>query len=133
MKELMKPEQSDLIRLLRTDSGLQPPEAPYARDIFLLEVLVAGTTHVVGLEELEPFLQPGERLTLIRVPDNPSDPFAIKVYNRDRVKLGYVPREQNLVLARLMDAGKELYAILTEKGRRGDWLRLRIQIFLHEE
>lgn len=133
MKELANTERAGLLRLLREESGLQPPDVPYSRDIFLLETLVAGTTHVVGIEELEPYLKPGERLKLLRIPENPSDPYAIKVLNCDGLKLGYVPREQNLILARLMDGGKELFALLTEKNRRGDWLRLRIQIFLHEE
>lgn len=132
MKELAKTNQAELLRLLRGGSGMEPVEIPFARDIFLEEVQVAGTSHVVGLEELEPFLHPGELLTLLRMPENPSDPYAIKVLNRDGLKLGYVPREQNRILARLMDAGKEVFATLTEKSWRGDWLRLRIQIFMKD-
>ena len=67
---------------------------PYGAEILLLQTMIAGTTHVVGIQELEPFLQPGDRLELIRIPSNPSDPWAIKIYNRDRVKLGYVPRRR---------------------------------------
>lgn len=119
-----------LLRSLHAE--IQTP-APYSEDIFLLRTIVAGTTHVVGIEELEPFLRSGDRLELIRVPENPSDPNAIKIYTRDRVKLGYVPRRDNQILARLMDAGKLLYATLREKERQDDWLRIVIDIYMTED
>ena len=132
-RQLAHTEASGLLRLLRSDPAAVDLPEPFSRDIFLLETQVAGTTHVVGLEELEPFLKPGDRLTLLRIPANPSDPNAIKVLNRDGLKLGYVPKQDNLILARLMDGGKLLYAKLTEKAWRGDWLRLRIQIYLQDD
>ena len=95
--------------------------------------MIAGTTHVVGIEELEPFLKPGDRLELIRIPDNPSDPNAIKIYTRDRVKLGYVPRKENHILARLMDAGKLLYARILSKQGQGDWLQIEIEVYLNDD
>ena len=132
MNELTKPGQAGLLSLLRQDTVLPDVSDPYSREILLIETQVAGTTHVLGIEEVAPFLTEGETLTLKRVPDNPSDPWAIKVFNADGFKLGYVPRGDNLILARLMDAGKELFARLTEKIWNGQWLRLRIQIFLRD-
>lgn len=130
---LARSEASGLLGLLRQDRMIPDLPEPYARDIMLLDSMIAGTTHVVGIEELEPFLRVGDRLTLHRIPDNPSDPNAIKIYNRDGIKLGYVPRQDNLILARLMDGGKHLYAKITEKSWRDDWLRIRIQIFLADD
>ena len=132
MKELSRTESGGLLKSLHSDMRLP---APYSEDVFLLKTVVAGTTHVAGIEELEPFLHPGDRLELIRVPNNPSDPNAIKIYTGDRVKLGYVPRRenQNLILSRLMDAGKLLYATITEKHWQEDWLRIEIDIFMTED
>ena len=130
MNELSKNPSGGLLQTLHAE--LQTP-APFSADIFLLRTEIAGTTHVVGIEELEPFLHPGDRLELIRVPENPSDPNAIKIFTRDRVKLGYVPRKDNPVLARLMDAGKLLYAILAEKAWQADWLRISIEIWMTED
>lgn len=130
MKELSKAGAGELLQVLH--SQVQLP-TPYSEDILLLETVVAGTTHVAGIEELEPFLHPGERLELIRVPDNPSDANAIKIYTRDRVKLGYVPRKDNPILARLMDAGKLLYARVAEKVWQEDWLRITIEIYMTED
>ena len=130
MKELSRSSSGSLLQSLHSD--VQAP-APYSEDILLLSTFAAGTTHVVGIEELEPFLQPGDRVKLVRVPDNPSDPNAIKLYSRDGVKLGYVPRQENRILARLMDAGKLLYAVIREKSWRGDWLQLGIDIYMTED
>ena len=86
MKELSKTGSGSLLQTLHAD--LQTP-APYSSDVLLLQTYVAGTTHTAGLEELEPFLKLGDRLDLVRIPDNPSDPNAIKIYTR--VKTGVTP------------------------------------------
>ncbi len=130
MKDLIPAQAGELLKTIHSDLG---SPKPYARDLCLLSTQVAGTSHVVGIEELEPFLREGDRLELIRVPGNPSDPNAIKVYTRDRVKLGYVPRKENPILARLMDGGKLLYAVLRGKQWQQDWLRLEIDIYLSDD
>lgn len=130
MNDLTRISAGGLLQTLHAD--LQAP-APYSEDLYLLTTLVAGTTHVLGIEELEPFLKPGDRLELIRVPENPSDPNAIKIFTRDRVKLGFVPRRDNPVLARLMDGGKLLYARLRAKQWQDDWLRIEIDIYLTDD
>ena len=130
MKELSKTPSGSLLQTLNAD--LNTP-APYSSDGLLLQTMIAGTTHVVGLEELEPFLKPGDRLELVRIPDNPSDPNAIKIYTRDRVKLGYVPRKENHILARLMDAGKLLYAKILSKQWQGYWLQIEIEVYLTDD
>jgi len=129
-KELSKAGSGGLLRALH--AGVRLP-APYQQDLLLLRTEIAGTTHTTGIEELEPFLRPGDRLELVRVPDNPSDPNAIKVYTGDRVKLGYLPRRENPVLARLMDGGKELYALVREKQWQGDWLRVGIDVYMTDD
>lgn len=99
---------------------------------FFFDTYVAGTTHVDGIEELEPGLNVGDRLDFFREPDNPYDPMAIAVKNTDGVKIGYVPKADNAVFSRLMDAGKLLFGKLTEKEKRGSWLRIKMEIYLNE-
>lgn len=43
----------------RTEESLIPK--PFERDIFLLDTHVAGTTHIEGIDELEPYLKSGDR------------------------------------------------------------------------
>ena len=57
---------------------------------------------------------------------------AIAVKNTDGVKIGYVPKADNAVFSRLMDAGKLLFGKLTEKEKRGSWLRIKMEIYLNE-
>jgi len=47
-------------------------------------------------------------------------------------KIGYVPRDRNEILARLMDAGKFLFARLESKEWKGDWRQVSARVFLRE-
>ena len=47
-------------------------------------------------------------------------------------KLGYVPRKHNRILARLMDAGKQLIAKVVHKELEDHWLNMRIAIDMKE-
>lgn len=108
---------------------------PFGREILLLECPVAGTGYQ-ELEEVEPSLAAGQQLALIREPDNPHDPRAVRVEDGAGRKLGYLPRARNEVIARLMDAGKRLEARLESKAwddeEARDWLQLRIAVLLVE-
>ena len=125
------PSGGGLIGLLHGRNGQSLP-VPFEQEIFLFDTYVAGTTHVEGIEELEPFLHPGDKVAFVREPHNPYDERAILVKNADGVKIGYIPRKDNAVFARLMDAGKELFGRITAKEMRGNWLRLSIRIYLRE-
>ena len=57
---------------------------------------------------------------------------AIAIRNADGVKIGYVPQADNVIFARLMDAGKLLFGKITSRELRGSWLRIAIKVFSHE-
>ena len=63
---------------------------------------------------------------------NPHDALAIMVFAEAGHHLGYVPRAKNEALARLMDAGKLLFAKLESKSWQGDWLKVGVRIFLRD-
>lgn len=105
--------------------------APFAKEIFLIETHVAGTSHV-PIREIEPTLSLCSPLVLRREPENEHDPLAILILSEEGRKIGYVPRDRNEVLARLMDAGKFLFAKLEAKEWKGDWLRLSARVFLRD-
>ena len=53
-------------------------------------------------------------LSLFREPQKPHDEKAVAVYDgADRI--GYIPQDENEVISRLMDAGKQIYGIITGK------------------
>ena len=108
-------------------------EAPFSAQILLVEgAYVAGCARVPGIEGRVARLAVGTRLTLQREPGNAHDRWAIKVLTPDGGKLGYLPCDCNEVLARLMDAGKCLYAILTSRERFGTHDRLCIDVFMED-
>lgn len=132
MSDIVKTNGGGLIGVMHGKGGGLIIPKPFERDIFLFDTYVAGTTHIEGIEELAPHLNVGDKLDFFREPDNHYDPKAIVIKNSDGVKIGYVPRDDNAVFSRLMDAGKLLYGKITAKEMKGKWLRFEIGIYLHE-
>jgi hypothetical protein len=105
--------------------------APFVREIMLLDCHVAGTSHV-QLQQVEPALLVGDVLVMRREPDNPHDSLAILIFDERGNKLGYIPRAKNEVLARLMDAGKLLFARIESKEWLGEWLKISARVFMRD-
>lgn len=105
---------------------------PFEHDIFLFYTHVAGTAYVEGIEELEPHLKVDDKLDFFREPDNAYDKRAIVIRNGDGIKIGYIPRIDNVIFSRLMDAGKLLFGRISSKESSGKWVKIHIKIFLQE-
>lgn len=132
MSDIVKSDKSGFLGILHGNtSGLTIPK-PFQQEIFLFDTFVAGTSHVEGMEELEPYLKPEDRLDFFREPDNPYDSRAIVIKTCEGVKIGYVPKEDNVIFSRLMDAGKLLFGKIREKEKKGKWVKIAIAIYLQE-
>ena len=59
----------------------------------------------------------------------PLGQFDIALYFKE-IKVGYIPKEKNQVIARLMDAGKAFYATIQAKEWEGNWLRLDVKLYM---
>lgn len=129
---MVKTGGSGLVGLLHGKNGEISIPKPFEKDIFLFDTYVAGTTHIEGIEELEPHLNVDDRLAFFREPDNRYDTQAIVIKTVDGVKIGYVPKQDNVIFARLMDAGKLLFGKITSKEKKGSWVKIYIKVFLHE-
>lgn len=102
---------------------------PLSREIHLFDTYIAGTTHLKDASVLED-IKPGDRLLLQRE-DNKFDDNAILVLNEAKTKLGYVPEKDNIVFARLMDAGKLLSGKIKSVESKGPSFKMiKIEIFL---
>jgi len=107
----------------------------YLQEIFLIECHIAGTTqttHIKAIEKLTANLGPGSLVRFQREPQNPHDSLAILILNEQDRKIGYVPREKNEILARLMDAGKLLFGQIVDKERIEQWLKITIKVFMRD-
>ena len=133
MSDLINPDAQDgFLRLFhRQNNDLSIPK-PFERDIFLFDTHVAGTTHIEGMDELEPQLKIGEKLSFFRESDNAYDQQAIVIQTEHGVKIGYVPQADNIIFARLMDAGKLLFGRISEKEKKGKWVKIGLKVFLHD-
>jgi hypothetical protein len=74
----------------------------------LFDFAIAGGHHH-GLDAALGRITPGMRLVLVREAANPHDADAVAVH-LDGLKLGFIPREANSPIARLMDRGVRVTA-----------------------
>ena len=101
---------------------------PFIKEIHLFDSYIAGTTHLDDSSVLDE-IKVGDMLTLRRE-DNKFDSNAILILLGER-KVGYVPEKDNIIFARLMDAGKLLKAKITDIKNKGDFFKqISIGIYL---
>ena len=105
--------------------------APFSREIYLLEIVVAGTSFCETIDEVEPSLLPDTVLKMIRQPQNQHDELAIGVYFNG-IRIGWVPMEHNMVISRLMDAGKAFFCRVEQTTKKGNWVKIKAKIFMVE-
>ena len=128
MKQIV-PLSPGLLELISkgNGSGLMP----FTREIFLLDVVVAGTSYCTKIEEIAPLLLADTVLTMLRDPKNEHDEHAIALYLGD-VRIGWIPQELNLIISRLMDAGKAFFCRVQKAEWKGKWLRVKVKIYMVE-
>jgi len=128
MNESILPVTPGLLALLSNDkTGI----APFTQEIFLLEIIVAGTTHCSDIAAVEENIVPEKVLPMKREPGNKYDEFAIAIYC-DNIRIGFVPAELNLVCSRLMDAGKLFFCRVVSKKWKNKWLKINANIYMVE-
>lgn len=101
---------------------------PQGKDVTLAETHLAGTSHIFQFDRLKESLTEGTELKLVRELSNDYDGWAIRVETADGKKAGYVPRTINEVPARLLDAGFDLYGIVTGYCFENNWQQIRFAV-----
>ena len=114
---------------LVTDNPLVELIKPLSHEILLFDSYVAGTTHIKD-ETVFDEIKVGDKLILQREPENRFDENAILVLDDKKRKLGYIPEKDNIVFARLMDAGKYLIAKIDRIEPKGSFRQINISIYL---
>ncbi len=110
-------------------AALAAGSAKRAEGAVLQESPVAGFQFHRG-EAVWPLLRRGASLRMVREPSNPYDPKAVALYFGTD-KIGYVPRRENAVVARLLDQGVPLRARITRLRSSPDpWERVRFEVRL---
>jgi len=121
------------MRLLLTLSllswlALAQAQAESVRMLVQSSPLAGSQYYAVGESWRE--MRVGDRLDLIREPDNRHDARAIRVEWRGR-KLGYVPRAENRAVAAALDQGERLVARISRLTEHPDpWRRVEFEVFV---
>ncbi len=107
-------------------TGTIMPEAK--KDVYLESVYIAGFQYYNGAE-LEKGLKVNDILSLKRQAENPHDYFAVEVYSSEQ-KLGYLPRADNKIIARMMDQGMSMKAIIRKiEPDAPPYRRVKIRVY----
>ena len=95
---------------------------------------VVGTNHTGDAIAHDNF-GPGQRVLLVREPDNPYDPNAIGVWDAEQtLRLGYIPREVCQKLCKSLDKGHTLNALcLWEWITKPDEVRRGLRLLVTPE
>lgn len=101
--------------------------------IYLLQSFIRGFRFYEGTKLLSQ-MQEESTVKLVREPANEHDCCAIAIYFEDK-KIGYVPRESNEMLSRLLDAEViDLHAEITDlKPEAAAWENVHVAIYILKE
>lgn len=116
--------------LVAKHAGAGVPER--ATEIYLNSPYIAGFQYYNG-SELEKYLKKNDELTLQRQPENPHDYFAVEVFRKNQ-KLGYLPRTDNKIVARMMDQSVKVKARIGHiNPEEGAYRRIKLRVYAEVE
>ncbi len=119
--------KDDMVALV-SGKGVANAVKPLLQEIHLFDSFVAGTMSLKNPSVLDALTE-GDKLSLRREV-NKFDENAIALLSPSGEKIGYVPEMDNVIFARLMDAGKVLSARIDSIDRKGSFSQIRIGIYL---
>ena len=109
-------------------TGPLPSESePAKQKIRLAVTFIAGFQHYDG-PDAQSLLETGMPLQLNREPHNNYDKKAVEIWTGD-AKLGYVPRSENKTIAKLMEEGIEVQALILELDHSAFPNSVKIEVF----
>ncbi len=113
------------------NSPLPAKTEPATQKIRLAVIFIAGFQHYNG-PDAESLLETGMPLQLNRVPHNSFDKNAVEIWTGD-AKLGYLPRSCNKTIARLMDKGVGVEALVLGLDPSAFSYSVKIEVFYFKD
>ena len=97
--------------------------------VFMYEAYIRGFQYYEGSDAIGS-MKAGDELDLVREPDNKYDGFATAVF-KDSSKLGYLPRDENISIANLLDSGMLLRCTVKEvNNNRPLWEAVLVNVHI---
>lgn len=131
MSDLIEINSDNILDIINSNQGIDFPK-PYVNDIFLIKVHIAGTSYIQNMDSIVEKLYVGLKVKFFREADNKYDELAILVKDELDNKLGYIPRDKNEILARLMDAGKLIYGEVVKIDEVDGWHKIDMKVMLKD-
>lgn len=126
-KELTKINTDELVAII-DEHGVTDLIKPLIKEIYLFDTFVSGSSDLKDTSIIKKLVS-GQPLVLKRE-DNKFDKNAIAIFTQSNDKIGYIPRKDNSIFSRLLDAGKLLTAKIKEINLKGDFAIIKIDIYL---
>ena len=126
-RELIVDNKAELASVLE-GHALGEAIKPLIREIHLFDTYISRTMFLEDETVLDR-IRCGEKLLLKRE-NNKFDSNAIVVMTESKEKLGYIPETDNLIFARLMDAGKLLCGRIKNIEPKGTFRVINIEVCL---
>jgi hypothetical protein len=130
--EVIRIDDSNIATILNSWKNGQAVGKPFSRQIYLVSASIAGLFFVDNIHDLLDEIKLESKLRFVREPDNQHDELAILVKDQNDNKLGYIPRQKNPILARLMDAGKHIYGTVKEINNDDSFMNVEMEIFMDD-
>lgn len=121
-------KNNDIIPYISSGTGIGEIIKPLVQEIHLFDTFIAGTTYLKDKSVLDE-IKTGQKLTLRRE-ENKFDDNAILLLTENGKKTGYIPEKDNVIFARLMDAGKMLCATVKSIEHKGSFTQISVGIYL---
>ena len=126
-RDLIVSQGRELIGQLEKD-GVGEILKPLSSEIHLFDTFAAGTALLKDRAPLAA-LKIGDKL-ILRREESKFDRNAVLILNEKNERIGFIPEKDNVVFARLMDAGKMLIAKVANLDRKGSFSQITIGIYL---
>lgn len=104
----------------------------YKLSKYSVDFFIAGYKYNDGKDIID-ILSKNEPLELVHEHFNPYDPFAVAVYSRDFIRLGYIPGVISSLIAYKLDEGKKVRAVIKEirnSPTDKDDLKIEVRTFI---
>jgi len=96
---------------------------------YMGEFYVTGTNFIENMSELIQDMKINDRVRIVAEVNNPHDFRAVKVRTKDKVKIGYIPKNKNYFPSAMLQNGEKLFGQIKKVQWEQDEFVIKIMLF----
>ncbi len=101
--------------------------------IYMGEFYVTGTNFIENMSELIQSMKINDRVRIVAEANNPHDFRAVKVLTKDKVKIGYIPKNKNHFPSAMLQNGEKLFGQIKKVQWEQDEFIIKIMLFCKKQ